>query len=1068
MRWFCIARSEKKMKIPHSMVIFALLKFPMERFIKQLFSMRMVALGLFLFLAGIGAATFIESVHGVQAAKIVVYNAYWFTFLLIYLSIAMLFNIVQFRMWQREKIALLSFHVAFLIIMIGAAITRYTGFEGQMVIREGETVNYLFTAEPKLLVSIRDAQKSEVQAFPAWLSDWRFVNNSFTHSIAVGKKTIQIKYHDFISNAIDTFEFDDKSKNAVIDIVVGQMKSNYLENGDKLLAGSLPITYGIENPQGVSLRLVEGRIMLKSHVILRMLPMTKMIEARKTGAPIPDTAYQEIPKNTWVQANIKTLYLAGGDQFVLKNVYYNARKILKKAAFKNQGADYLTLKVTSGKESKKLVLQGGLNFIPEPQYFLLNGMYVQLEFGSVKRSMPFNVHCEDFKLTNYPGSEAPSSFESYIKIEDPKKNYSSRRHIFMNHVTDYAGYRFFQSSYELDNPATPENEEGTKLSVNHDAWGTNITYLGYLLMAIGMILSIFAPKSRFRTLNNTLSKIKKNALLLFFISFGMIGNAQQDLSKLHDVVSKAHSEELSSLLVQDQGGRIMPLHTLCDQLLRKIHGDNKYKDYNAIQTILSWHMYGQYWEKQPVILVPAPIRKRLKLGKFCAVHDLTTNDGTFKFEKEYAKAHAKAEKFQDEFDKKLIKFTERFEVARATLSWQFFKIIPIKNDPKHHWYVPMSMEIQGEDTISNVVALRYFSSLIDAAKTGDFSNSTTLLQQIKLIQRTIGRQVVPSESKVNLEIWYNKLTIFKSVYRGYLVFGVLLLALFILSLVSKKEKPRFLNLLKYGLYVLSALLFIYHGIGLGMRWYISGHAPWSNGYEAIVFIAWVTVLAGGLFIRKVEVSLSSALILSSMMLFVSELNLLDPEITPLVPVLKSYWLMIHVAIITSSYAFLGLSFILGLISLCLYLFLRKANFSRLDPSIQQITAVNEMTMIIGIFMLTIGTFLGGVWANESWGRYWGWDPKETWALVSILVYAIILHLRFIPGLKSAFTFNLVAFWGYSAILFTYFGVNFMLVGLHSYAQGDGLGTFPNWLIYTIGFFVILSGLSYLRYRMARE
>jgi ABC-type transport system involved in cytochrome c biogenesis permease subunit len=119
-------------------------------------------------------------------------------------------------------------------------------------------------------------------------------------------------------------------------------------------------------------------------------------------------------------------------------------------------------------------------------------------------------------------------------------------------------------------------------------------------------------------------------------------------------------------------------------------------------------------------------------------------------------------------------------------------------------------------------------------------------------------------------------------------------------------------------------------------------------------------------------------------------------------------------------------------------------------------------------MLTIGTFLGGVWANESWGRYWGWDPKETWALVSILVYAIILHLRFIPGLKSAFTFNLVAFWGYSAILFTYFGVNFMLVGLHSYAQGDGLGTFPNWLLYTIGFFIILSVLSYLRYRIARK
>jgi len=1040
----------------------------MYQLIYRLFSMRMVALGLFIFLSAIGAATFIESMHGVQAAKIVVYNAWWFTALLVYLSFAMLFNIVQFRMWQREKIALFSFHVAFLIIMIGAAITRYTGFEGQVVVREGQSANFLYTAEPKLLVSVRDDKAAVVEAFPAWYSDWSLIDNSFSHDMQIGKKKITISYKNFISNAIDTFEFDNKSPNAVIDVVVGQMKSNYLGKGNNLLSGSLPISYSDNNSQGVCLNLISGKLKLKSSVALRMLPMTKMIEARKSGAPIPDSAYQEIPLNTWVDANVKTLYQSGMNQFVLKNIYYHAKKSRKKAAVKNQGSDYLTVEVHSGTEKKETTLRGGMNMIPDPEYLLINGVYVQLEFGAVKRTLPFFVHCEDFKLTNYPGSEAPSSFESYIRIDDPKNNYSNRRHIFMNHVTDYAGFRFFQSAYELDNPATPENEEGTKLSVNHDTWGTNITYLGYFLMAIGMILSIFAPKGRFRMLNDKLEKIKKNTLLLVFLSFGIMGNAQQDLSKLHEVVDKAHAEELASLLVQEQGGRIMPFHTLCDQLLRKIHGDNKYKEYNAVQTIISWHIYGQYWINQPVILVPAPIRERLKLGKFCAIKDITTKEGTFKYEKEYAKAHGKAEKFQDEFDKKLIKFTERYEVAMGILRWQFMRIIPIKNDPKHQWYIPMSMQIQGQDTISNIVVKKYFTSLHDAASKGDYSNSTYLLNQIKLIQRSVGKQVVPSESKVDLEIRYNKLSIFKSVYPGYLILGLVLLFLFILSLFNKKEKTRIITFFKLGLIGISALLFLYHGIGLGMRWYISGHAPWSNGYEAIVFIAWVTVLAGGLFLRKVEVSLASALILSSMMLFVSELNLLDPEITPLVPVLKSYWLMIHVAIITSSYAFLGLSFILGLIALCLYLFLRKTNLARLERSIQQITTVNEMTMIIGIFMLTIGTFLGGVWANESWGRYWGWDPKETWALVSILVYAIILHLRFIPGLKSAFTFNLVAFWGYSAILFTYFGVNFMLVGLHSYAQGDGLGTFPNWLLYTIGFFIILSLVSYLSYRMAKK
>jgi cytochrome c-type biogenesis protein CcsB len=244
-----------------------------------------------------------------------------------------------------------------------------------------------------------------------------------------------------------------------------------------------------------------------------------------------------------------------------------------------------------------------------------------------------------------------------------------------------------------------------------------------------------------------------------------------------------------------------------------------------------------------------------------------------------------------------------------------------------------------------------------------------------------------------------------------------------------------------------------------MRWYISGHAPWSNGYEAVIFIAWVTMLAGFLFSKKNEIVLPGTAILAAMMIIVSEMNLLNPQITPLVPVLKSYWLMIHVAIITGSYGFLGLACILGLLNLVLYIFRGDTNGKVVTRNISELTYISEMTMTIGVFMLTVGTFLGGVWANESWGRYWGWDPKETWALVSVLVYAIILHLRYIPGLKSKFVFNVVSFWGYSAILFTFFGVNFMLVGLHSYAQGDGLGKFPLWLTLLIIFFVLFTALA---------
>jgi cytochrome c-type biogenesis protein CcsB len=232
----------------------------------------------------------------------------------------------------------------------------------------------------------------------------------------------------------------------------------------------------------------------------------------------------------------------------------------------------------------------------------------------------------------------------------------------------------------------------------------------------------------------------------------------------------------------------------------------------------------------------------------------------------------------------------------------------------------------------------------------------------------------------------------------------------------------------------------------------------------MVFIGWITMIAGFLFAKKNQVVLAGATVLAALMLWVSEMNLMDPEITPLVPVLKSYWLMIHVAIITGSYGFLGLACILGLINIKLYLFQTQKNAALVRLNIQEITYITEMTMTVGLFMLTIGTFLGGVWANESWGRYWGWDPKETWALVSVLVYSVILHFRLIPGLQGRFLFNALAFWGYSAILFTFFGVNFMLVGLHSYAQGEGLGQFPTWLIYVIIIFALLTAVAHLRNR----
>jgi cytochrome c-type biogenesis protein CcsB len=333
---------------------------------------------------------------------------------------------------------------------------------------------------------------------------------------------------------------------------------------------------------------------------------------------------------------------------------------------------------------------------------------------------------------------------------------------------------------------------------------------------------------------------------------------------------------------------------------------------------------------------------------------------------------------------------------------------------------------------------------------------------LKQAQRKLARpDILPSESHVSVEISYNKMGIFKNTEYTYLLIGFILMVLFFIKTLanpSEKGIKRF-ALIRKVLVAILVLFFLYHGSGLGMRWYISGHAPWSNGYEAVVFIAWSTMIAGFLFSRSNPAILAGTTILAAFMIFVTELNLLDPEITPLQPVLKSYWLMIHVAVITSSYGFLGLAFILGIFNLFLYIARNQNNNAKLMRNINELTYVSELTMTIGLFMLTIGTFLGGIWANESWGRYWGWDPKETWALVSVLVYAIILHLRFIPGLKGKFAFNVASVWGYGAIIFTFLGVNFILVGLHSYAQGDGAVSFPWYVWVTVLAFLLLTVIA---------
>ncbi len=407
-----------------------------------------------------------------------------------------------------------------------------------------------------------------------------------------------------------------------------------------------------------------------------------------------------------------------------------------------------------------------------------------------------------------------------------------------------------------------------------------------------------------------------------------------------------------------------------------------------------------------------------------------------------------------------MKVDERVNIVYMIYTGGFLKMFPLR-DGTHTWGSPqeaMKNAVSGEDSL-------YLKSIIpmfaEALQTNNKATAKQISESVITYQQKFAQYDLPPASKSKAELLYYKLMIFEKLFPFYATTGLIMLIGLIVMVIRGRKKISLL------VRILSWLLFagfLFHTFGLGLRWYVSGHSPMSNGYESMIFISWVTLLAGFIFSRKSAFALSATAVLASMTLMVAHLSFMDPEITNLVPVLKSYWLTLHVSVITGSYGFLGLGAILGIISMILMALSNENNRERISNTIDELAVINLRTLILGLYFLTIGTFLGAVWANESWGRYWGWDPKETWSLITIIIYSLVTHSRLIPGMKDIYTFNLLSLFAFSSVLMTYFGVNYYLSGLHSYAAGDPVPV-PSSVYITV---IILAGLSYVAYMKYRK
>ena len=1011
--------------------------------IKSLLSMKMAVFLMFVFGITIGGATFIENDYGTQTAKALVYNARWFEFFIFYFIAILVFNIIKFKSYK-NKLPVFIFHFSFLIIAIGAVMTRFIGFEGVMHIRQGAVSSNIISDIQILQISVDNKKDKINYERPLYLSS--MTKNNINDSLEIGDKTLQYELLKYIPNTKKEIVSSQDGKKILEFKLLGSNSRGEVINiisGDEYDAGTFVISYNkksdTDKPQFV-INDAGSKITMTTTYPMEYLRMSdKKSGEVKAGKYILEKRY---------------LYQFNGNAVVLKDIHEKAIFDYKSIGLKSKSGrpELLRLKLSIGDKSKVINIINNKGTVGDIQNIKLNGMNIYISYGSKVIPIPFGIKLVKFDLERYPGSMTPSSYASDVILIDEEQNINMPYRIFMNNVLDHRNYRFFQSSYDMD-------EMGTILSVNHDI-GTIPTYLGYFLLMVGMFWSLFLKNARFQLLLKGVKKIQSASAIILVV--GLLYNIPLNANSNIYEYDKSHADKFGHLVIQDHQGRMKPVNTIAHDIVSKITGKSSILGLSADQIFLGMLTNPMAYQDVEMIKIghskialALGLDASVKLAKFT---DFYTDKNKYKIYQDISNAVRKKPLEKSQYDKELIKIDERVNISLMVYSGSLLSIYPRPNDKNNKWLSPIEAIKTFPSKDAQMIQLmtrNYFQSIEYGLKSGDWTKSDEGLSFIKKYQSSYGNAVIPSERHISMEIWYNNLGLFSKLVPLYLFLGLGLLLFAFINVL----KPNILmdRVMKISWNIL-IIGFIIHLIGMTLRWYISGHAPWSNAYESIVFIAASTVIAGLLLAKKSPFALAGTALLAGITMAVAHMNFINPEITNLVPVLKSYWLMIHVATIISGDGFLGLGSILSLFVLILFIIRKESNSKNIDRSIKELTNLAEMSLIIGLMLMTIGNFLGGVWANESWGRYWGWDPKETWAGVTILIYATVLHLRFIPALKSTYIFNVASVWAYSSVLMTYFGVNYYLSGLHSYAAGDPI-PFPMWAWYSIAVLLILTLLA---------
>jgi cytochrome c-type biogenesis protein CcsB len=1014
--------------------------------IKFLFSPILMGILFLLFAAAMATATFIENDFGSPVAYDMVYNTKWFELILLLLAVNLVGRLVILKLYRKDKIAVFLFHISFLLMIAGAAITRYLGWEGTIHIREGEEQNTCYTGQKFIGYSVVDATGKVTDSNSEEYSMTAVSADEYKKSVNIGGTVYDLVLAKIIPNASDVITPSADGVPVVSLYITTDMKSGeavILKRGEKKTAGGITLSFEAGGHADAAITFESGAFLIASDYGLGELSMmTQTSTMTEPGKKIPLKQMQVV--------TVKGIRIVP-QEMVASGVF---KAVAVNPDEQETGQNAFIFHLTAGSESETVYLWDKVSENSASGYCNIAGNRVEITYGSEKTVLPFSIKLNDFILERYPGSSSPSGYKSDVVLIDKAGSVEKPFMIFMNNILKYKGYRFYQSSYDQD-------EKVTILSVNHDPAGMIVTYTGYILLFLFIILALLSKNTVFRTItpSHWQSNIRKyGTTVIVILLFSGVVSAQG--TKL--VADKGVAEEFGKILVQDQKGRTKPLFTLSNDILRKVTRENEFEGLNSMQVFTGLLLDFENWQNVPMITVGnADIRKKLGInGKYAAFSDLVDigGNGTYKISQEVNDAYNKAPGDRNKLDKEVMKIDERVNIVYMIYKGDFLKIFPMK-DGSHNWGSAQEALLKVSSKDDSTYLAGIIPVLTDALQTNNVSVVKQVANSVTEYQSRFAGYELPSRSRTNAELLYYRMSIFERLFPFYATAGlIMLIGLIAMVIMGKKETSLFLRVLTIILFA----GFLFHTFGLGLRWFIAGRAPMSNGYESMIFISWVTILAGFIFSRRSAFALSATAVLASMTLMVAHLSFMDPEITNLVPVLKSYWLTLHVSVITGSYGFLGLGAVLSLITLVLLSLSNKRNLPRIANTIDELTIINFKTITLGLYFLTIGTFLGAIWANESWGRYWGWDPKETWSLITIIIYSIVVHSRSIPGMKDIYTFNLISLFAFSSVLMTYFGVNYYLSGMHSYASGDPVPV-PSFVYVAVILLTALSVLAYWKY-----